>query len=157
MARGLPEMSMGEEGLPGVQPRLAAAKMASLMCTGRALIAGLEEEQRGAKRRRLVQAELALEGKTHARLGSSMSVNEGRRTGAAMQQFQLFACSTTRDLFLRPDGFLIPKLDAHQHNEWTACLFATYLFGKNSEGTDRQPVQRIHSGYVRIYGDGGDR
>ena len=46
-----------------------------------------------------------------------------------MQQFQLFACSTTRELFLRPDGVLIPKLDAHQHNEWTACLFATYLFG----------------------------
>ena len=121
MARRLPKILVGKEGLPGVQPGLAAAKMASLMCTGRALIAGPEEAERGAKRRRLVQTELALEGKTHARLGISMSGKEGKRTGAAMQQFQLFACSTTRELFLRPDGVLIPKLDAHQHND--VCMY----------------------------------
>ena len=64
-----------------------------------------------------------------------MTGKEGKRLGAAMQQSRLYACGTTRALFLRPDGVLIPKLDAQQHNEWTACLFATYLFGKHSEET----------------------
>ena len=58
-----------------------------------------------------------------------MTGKEGKWLGSAMQQFQLYAWGTTRGLFLRPDGVLIPKLDTQQHNEWTACLFATYLFG----------------------------
>ena len=95
------------------------------------------EVERGAKRRRLAQADLDLEGNTHARINSSMAGTEGKRLGAAMQQFRLYAESTTRPLFLRPDGVMIPKLDAQQHNEWTACLFATYLLGKNSEQTSQ--------------------
>jgi hypothetical protein len=54
--------------------------------------------------------------------------------------------SAPRALFRRPDG--ADLLSAHQHNEWTLCLFAAYLQGIESDTTHAPYAHSTISSYL---------
>jgi len=52
---------------------------------------------------------------------------QDRQQHAALQRLANFAFLTTRQLFYRPEHHEMTWLEANQHNEWTMCLFITFL------------------------------
>jgi hypothetical protein len=64
-----------------------------------------------------------------------------------MRLFAEFApVSAPREPFLRPCG--MDQLQAHQHNEWTLCLFAAYVQGIESDTTRAPYAHSTISTYV---------
>jgi len=73
--------------------------------------------------------------------------SKGGRDDAAVRLFAEFAhLSAPRAPFRRPDA--AAPLVAHQHNEWTLCLFAAYLQGIESDTTHAAYAQSTISSYV---------
>jgi len=77
---------------------------------------------------RTAAAFATLKAKAVKLLGNPLdSKGTDRKQHAALQQLANVAFLTTRQLFYRPDDRGMTWLKGQQHNEWTMCLFVTYL------------------------------